>query len=484
MKTKNRDNLAYTYSGPDRYHALVGQIMAALGYVGGHEVRHIGADIRLIEADEHIFLSCDFEDWHSEAVLLRPQQLRSDIKDCLMHWHGRAYGEALGQWGTLIGVRPTKLVHHLLDRGLDTTAAEKYLRQSYQVEAETAQRLVDMAILQRPYVRHGDREIALYIGIPYCPSHCLYCSFPSRLVGMETGGQLHLFAAAIVADLADIGRLCQEYGLTVQTIYVGGGTPTCLPADVLEQILAAIEQFLPVKEYTVEAGRPDTVTPAILELLYRYGVSRVSVNPQTMQQHLLNALGRRHTTDDIYRMYSQVKQVGFPVVNMDFIAGLPGQTVEDMQENMKIVCQLAPENVTIHTLALKKRAPLFNHPLRDQIPASETTAEMLRLCRTVLTEKGYIPYYMYRQKYMAASFANVGYALPGTIGVYNIEMMEERQTVLAAGPGGATKFVLPDGHSLNKLYMPKEIDQYVQALPDRMEQRRHLCAILYGGEDL
>jgi oxygen-independent coproporphyrinogen-3 oxidase len=413
--------------------------------------------------------------------VLQSDQLRSVVKDCLLHWYSRAYGIPLSPWGTLIGVRPTKLVHHLFDQGMDTAAAESCLRRTYHVAAETAADLVRIADLQRPYVRRDAKKVSLYIGIPFCPSHCLYCSFPSRLIGAETAGQLQAFADAVTADLADIYRLCRQYDLQVHTIYMGGGTPTCLPEKILEQILRAVEPFLPAAEYTVEAGRPDTAT--VLPLLRRYGVDRISVNPQTMQQRILDALGRHHTVEDIYSMYEQAKRIGFPVVNMDFIAGLPGQTVEDMQENMKIVCQLVPENVTIHTLALKKRAPLFHNPLRQDIPSEQDTADMVHLCRASLMKQGYIPYYLYRQKYMATTFANVGYALPGKAGVYNIEMMEERQTVLAAGPGGATKFVLPDGHSLSKVYMPKEIERYVQALSDRMVQRRHLCAISYGGED-
>lgn len=484
MKTKSRQNLAYIYRGPAAYHSWIGQIMATLGYTGGHEERQVGAVVHIALKEDHLFISCEFEQWHSEATLLRDNAVRNDVKDCLLHWHSRAYGIPLSQWGTLIGVRPIKLVHHLFDQGIKSAEAEDYLRRMYHVQAETAQQLVHMADVQRPYVWPRAKHIALYIGIPFCPSHCLYCSFPSRLVGNETGENLHQFAEALVTDINSIHDLCRQYDLTVDTIYVGGGTPTCLPTDVLERILKAIQVFLPATEYTVEAGRPDTVTPAILQLLRRYGVDRISVNPQTMQQRILNALGRLHRVDDIYRMYNQAKQIGFPIVNMDFIAGLPGQTVEDMQENMKIVCQLAPENVTIHTLALKKGAPLFHHPLRQEIPSEQVTAHMLQICQRVLTEQGYIPYYLYRQKYMAATFANVGYALPGTLGVYNIEMMEERQTVLAAGPGGATKFLLPDHHSLSKLYMPKEIDKYVQTLPQNMVRRHHLCANIYGGEDL
>ena len=482
------DLQTYSYSGPERYHSLVGQVMASLGYVGGRECRTIGAAVVLEERDGRLRLSCAFGGdgaWRSETWLCQPGEERTHIKDCLLHWHEQFSGKPKSPWGTLIGVRPTKLVHRLFDEGMDAEEARRHLCGRYEVAEDTAKFLVQMAAVQRPYVTGGKKDISVYVGIPYCPSHCVYCSFPSRLIGEENDGILQDFADAVVADIEDMNRLCRQYGLRIRSAYVGGGTPTCLPLPILRRLMTAMSSvFAGAEEWTVEAGRPDTASEDVLALLRRCGVTRISVNPQTMQQRLLDAIGRRHTTEDIYRMYERCRQMAFPVVNMDFIAGLPGQTAADMRENMEIVCQLHPENVTIHTLALKKRAPLFHHPLREKIPSAEEVGAMLDVCRQTLQKGGYGPYYMYRQTYMAASFANVGYALPGAISPYNIEMMEERGTVLAAGPGGATKFVRSDGHSLEKLYMPKDIDRYIEALPENMRQRRRLCAIIYGGEDL
>lgn len=483
-----QDMQTYTYSGPQEYHSFIGQVMASLGYVGGHECQHIGAEVAVREDNGRMWLSCAFGSdgaWRSEVCLIRSGRERTDIKDCLLHWHERFSGKPKSPWGTLIGVRPTKLVHRLFDEGMNDGDAQSYLRRQYEVSEELASFLVRMAAVQRPYVMKNTKDISVYIGIPYCPSHCIYCSFPSRLIGQETEACLEAFADAVIADVEDIGRLCEQYGLHIRTAYVGGGTPTCLPEPILSRLMTAMSRvFAGAEEWTVEAGRPDTASAACLSLLRNSGVTRISVNPQTMQQSILDAIGRKHTVEDIYHMYDRCRQMAFPVVNMDFIAGLPGQTLDDMRENMEIVCQLHPENVTIHTLALKKRAPLYHHSLRESIPSAEEVGAMLDICRQMLRKGGYDPYYMYRQTYMAASFANVGYALPGTISPYNIEMMEERNNVIAAGPGGATKFVCPDGHSLEKLYMPKDIDRYMQALPENMRQRRHLCAIIYGGEDL
>ena len=479
----------YTYCGPESLHSLIGQVMASLGYVGGRESRDVGAAITLRDDGSHLYVGCTFTDdgwsWSSEIGLLSKEDPRKIVKDCLIHWHQRFLGHGPGPWGTLIGVRPTKLVHHLFDQGLDEKAAEKVLTDDYDVAEKTARDLVAMAQLQRPYVTDRGRKLALYVGIPYCPSHCLYCSFPSRLIGGEGEDQLTAFRDAMLRDFDDLAALCRDYDLDVTSLYVGGGTPTCLPQPVLQPLMERLAKNFPnAGEWTVEAGRPDTAEEGVLTMLKGCGVNRISVNPQTMQQHLLDALGRRHRVEDIYTMYEACRKAGFSVINMDFIAGLPGQTVADMQENMEIVCKLHPENVTIHTLALKKRAPLFHHDLREQIPPAEVTGRMVSLCQSVLEDGGYVPYYMYRQKYMAASFANIGYALPGTVSAYNIEMMEERQSVLAAGPGGATKFLGRDGHTLEKVYMPKDVNTYIQALDDKIARRRRLCAIVYGGEDI
>lgn len=479
----------YTYDGPERFHSLVGQVMASLGYVGGREIRDVGAAVVVRDDGGHLYVGCTFQDggapWSSEARLVGTDRERASLKDCLIHWHNRFCGHGPSPWGTLIGVRPTKLVHHLFDQGFTADQAEQALQTSYCVAPAVARDLVAMARLQRPYVTDRGRKVALYVGIPYCPSHCLYCSFPSRLIGREGEAELTAFRDAVLADLDDLADLCRTYDLEVTSLYVGGGTPTCLPLPVLEVMMTRLARNFPAaREWTVEAGRPDTATPDMLAMLRQAGVDRISVNPQTLQQHLLDALGRRHRVEDIYTMYEDCRKLGFSVINMDFIAGLPGQTVADMQENMEIVCKLHPENVTIHTLALKKRAPLFHHELRAAIPPAEETGHMVRLCQSILTAGGYVPYYMYRQKYMAASFANIGYALPGSVSAYNIEMMEERQSVLAAGPGGATKFLCRDGHTLEKVYMPKDVDAYVQALAERIAQRRRLCAIIYGKEDV
>ncbi|ERT57082.1 coproporphyrinogen dehydrogenase HemZ [Megasphaera vaginalis (ex Srinivasan et al. 2021)] len=478
---------SYTYRGPETYHSHVGQIMACLGYSGGHEPRTVGAQVVIEESGGNCRLCCRFLQAGAVAerqALLTARRERQEMKDYLLQWHRDIYHLPPSPWGSLIGVRPTKLVHHILDSGVSPQAAVGRLQETYGVAEKTASELVKMALLQRPYVTNRQRRAAVYVSIPYCSSHCLYCSFPSRLIGGEEPSHLAGFLARLEADGAAAAALCREFALTVDAVYVGGGTPTCLPLPLLERLLRILQPLVTAAtEWTVEAGRPDTATAEKLQLLKRYGVNRISVNPQTMQQPLLDLLGRRHRIEDIYTMMALCKKLAFPVINMDFIAGLPRQTPENMQENMEIVCQLGPENVTIHTLALKKGAPLFHHDLRRAIGTAEAVTAMVDYCREKLQRAGYVPYYLYRQKYMAAGLANIGYALPGAIGRYNIEMMEERQTVIGIGPGSASKFISPTSNRMEKLYMPKDITRYGQILAAQLEERRRLCTVVYGGED-
>ena len=473
---------AYVYTGPDDWHGLVGQVLASLGYVYDSDGKE--AAVRLTSRRKSLVLDGYFTDPNGQACNFGPYVVttKKEVKNYLLEACLTLTKRPPSPWGKLTGVRPIKLVHTLLDEGLSPEGVRHRLCKDFDVADRMADLLVQVAVTQRPYVvQHETRDAALYVGIPYCASHCLYCSFPSRLVGNERAERLLDFTNKLIEDIQDVQRLCSDTGIRIDSIYVGGGTPTSLSVEAVERIMSALRPLSEAcREWTVEAGRPDTMTEEKARILRACGVDRISINPQTMQQHLLDALGRRHTVKDIYRMFDYCRNAGFSVINMDFIAGLPGQTVEDMRQNLEAVCQLAPENVTIHTLALKKGAPLFRHTLREEIPPVQVVEEMVTSAEEALCRQEYVPYYLYRQQYMAAEFANIGYAKDGAVSRYNIEMMEERQTVLGVGPGSATKFIVPH-IKMEKMYMPKDIGQYTEALTERMKRRRLLCTSVYEG---
>ena len=383
-------------------------------------------------------------------------------------------------WGALTGVRPVKLPTRAMLRGDTPAQAREELEREYRVSPARAELAVDCArasLAVRRALR--PREVSLYIGIPFCPTRCAYCSFVSADVG-RTLKLVDPYVEALLREIDALAPVLEELGLTIRSLYMGGGTPTTLSARQLEQVLARCRQVLPLEgcsEYTVEAGRPDTITREKLEVLRDQGIGRISINPQTLQDHVLGAIGRRHTARDILDAYALARQVGFSSINMDLIAGLPRDDFSGFRRSLEGVLALAPENITVHTLALKKGSRLMEalggaggQREEDQVP------RMLDLSRDTLRARGYLPYYLYRQKYMSGSLENVGWSLPGTESLYNIVMMEELQTVLALGAGGVTKLIDPDTGAILRLANPKYPQDYLSAGAGRAERLERIRA--------
>jgi len=379
-------------------------------------------------------------------------------------------------WGSLTGVRPTKLPTRALWEGGTPAQAQKELEKTYHVSPLRARLAVDCA-------RHSvaakksllPDEISLYIGIPFCPSRCVYCSFVSAAVD-KCLPLVSPFVEGLCREIAAAGELLRETGQKIRTVYMGGGTPTTLSAEQLEQVLSAVEEHLPLErctEFTVEAGRPDTITQSKLAVLARHGVGRVSVNPQSMDDAVLARMGRPHTGEDIRRAYEQVRAAGDLVVNMDLIAGLPGDTARGFEQSLRAVMELGAENITVHTLALKKGSRLMEEG--GDLPAAEEVAVMLDGAWKALEAAGYEPYYLYRQKYMSGSFENVGWTRPGFESLYNIAMMEELHTILALGGGGVTKLVWPGTGRIERLSNPKYPQEYLRDMEKLCREKRELA---------
>ena len=424
------------------------------------------------------------EERFSAAELTRPPEA---IYHTLQHALKLAFYQAgtalLGQeppWGALTGVRPVKLPTRSMAAGASPEQARKQLEEEYHVSPQRAQLAADCAKASLAAQRSlGDREVSLYLGIPFCPSRCAYCSFVSADVG-RTLKLVDPYVEALEEEIDAMGRLLRELGLSVRSFYMGGGTPTTLSPVQLGRLLTACHQALPLErctEYTVEAGRPDTITREKLEVLRDQGVGRISINPQTLEDHVLSAIGRRHTAGDILEAYATAREVGFASINMDLIAGLPQDSFGGFQRSLEGVLALAPENITVHTLALKKGSALMERG--GALPSGEETGRMLDFSREVLTHSGYLPYYLYRQKYMSGSLENVGWARPGTESLYNIVMMEELQSVISLGGGGVTKLIEPKSGKLFRLTNPKYPHDYLSA-QEKLEQHRREIAAFYA----
>ena len=341
-------------------------------------------------------------------------------------------------WGILTGVRPGKLAHKLLDSGLSCDELPQYLERHYLLPHGQAQLLTEICLRQRQLLPAAEKQVGIYIGIPFCPTRCSYCSFPSGIVPLEEELQ-QKFLNFIEQDMLTVVQLLSMYSLNVTAVYIGGGTPTSLSETAFARLIAltARHLLLPgVREFTVEAGRPDCFSAEKLKVMEACGVNRISVNPQTLHDKTLKAIGRSHTVQDFYRSYDLVRHSGIKTVNTDLIIGLPGETADDVRASLDGIRALAPDNLTVHTLTLKKSAPIFGAQFSSL--TAEDAEALVAYGSETAAAMGMLPYYLYRQHYMLGNLANIGYAASGSASLYNIQMMEERHVVLGIGPASAT----------------------------------------------
>ena len=368
-------------------------------------------------------------------------------------------------WGMLTGVRPVKLPTREMAAGATPEQARASLERDCYVSPERAELAVDCAQASLNAQRTlKEDEVSLYVGIPFCPTRCAYCSFVSADVGRALK-LIDPFLDALCRELTATGAMLADAGLRVRTVYFGGGTPTTLSAPQLDRLMGELADHIDLSgctEYTVEAGRPDTITAEKLAVLARRGCSRVSVNPQTMQDAVLERMGRAHRADDILRAYALARESGIGCINMDLIAGLPGDSAAGFRASLEQVLALGPENVTVHTLALKKGSRLMEEG--GGLPSGAAVADMLDFAWAALRAAGQRPYYLYRQKYMSGSFENVGWCRPGAESLYNICMMEELHTIVSLGGGGVTKLVDRATGYIERLANAKYPQEYIQKI--------------------
>lgn len=380
-------------------------------------------------------------------------------------------------WGILTGIRPTKLVHAALHEGWDDARIDAYLEEAYKVSPTKR-------ILMREVAKHEvsvleknkPGEISIYIGIPFCPTRCIYCSFTAySLEAMHQ--QVEPYLEALFKEISFVAEA--KKNLPIRSLYIGGGTPTSLNEDQLERLLhhvATSFDLSQIEEYTVEAGRPDTITEEKLRIMKAHGVGRISINPQSMNQKTLDAIGRRHSVEDIKKVFRTARALGHDNINMDMILGLPGEEVEDVAYTLAELKALGPENITVHTMAIK-RASKLREALEEEdatihLAEGEKIQQMLALCEQEMAKMGLKPYYMYRQKNMLGNFENVGYAAPGTEGIYNIEIMEEAQSIIALGAGAITKMVYENGTRIDRIPNVKSLKDYIERIDEMIERKR------------
>lgn len=395
------------------------------------------------------------------------------IKLNLYHIFREKLNKKSAPWGILHGVRPTKIVHRFMEQGLDREKLLIRLQNDYEVSRKKADLLVDIAYLQLPFFQKAadPRLISVYIGIPFCPSRCLYCSFPSSILPSAEITKKYL--QTLNYEITKIKQLIDEYDFKIQSIYLGGGTPTSLNEVDFEDLLSLISQSFKssyLEEFTVEAGRPDSLNLNKAKCIVKYGADRISVNPQTMQDRTLRLIGRKHESADILRAFAQVRQAGLKHINADLIIGLPGENENDAADTIKKVIELAPDDITLHALALKKGSEL--KLIKDDIvlPDDETVQNMSKIMTEAIADYGLRPYYLYRQGYMSGQLENVGYSREGSESVYNIQIMGERQTILGIGGAATSKIVYP-GKRLQTSFNAKDLHTYLNSIDKYIERR-------------
>ena len=379
-------------------------------------------------------------------------------------------------WGSLTGIRPTKIALSRLEDGWKEDDIRRFMKETYMTSDEKINLSVEIAAREKCLMEpiNYDSGYSLYVGIPFCPTTCLYCSFTSYPIS-KWKGRTGLYLEALFKELEYTAEKMK--GRPLDTIYFGGGTPTSLPAEDIDAILCKLEQLFDTKnvlEFTVEAGRPDSITEEKLKVLASHGISRISINPQTMNQKTLDLIGRRHTVENVKEKFHMARALGFDNINMDLIMGLPGEDLDDVKHTLEEIEALKPDSLTVHSLAIKRAARLnmFKEEYADL--KISNTPEMIALSEACARRMGMEPYYLYRQKNMAGNFENVGYSLPGKACLYNILIMEELATIVACGAGTTTKVVFPSENRRERCENVKEVEQYISRIDEMIGRKEKI----------
>lgn len=410
----------------------------------------------------------------SEELISSKKAFKNEFKKFFYESLCEMTGKKL-PWGNLTGIRPTKLALGMLEEKKSDDEIRVFLEKEHFVSTQKAELSIEIAKREKELLStiHYEDGYSLYVGIPFCPTTCLYCSFTSYPV-CSYKDRIDEYIDCLLKEMALTAEICRDKVL--DTVYIGGGTPTTLEAEQLDRLLKGIKKYFcleQVKEFTVEAGRADSITREKLSILYQHGVTRISINPQTMKEKTLKLIGRRHTVQQVKDAFYLARELGFTNINMDLILGLPEETVSDVSETISEIKRLAPDSLTVHSLAVKRASKLKQWIEEHGISMLQNTDETMEMATQGARELNLKPYYLYRQKNMAGNFENVGYAAEGKFGIYNILIMEEKQTIMALGAGSITKRVFADGR-IERCDNVKDVALYIEKIDEMLERKRKL----------
>lgn len=380
-------------------------------------------------------------------------------------------------WGILTGVRPTKLYHKYRREGLEHEAIKERLFSEYRISAGKTDLMgviADRQLNAIPDLDSIGNEVSVYIGIPFCPTKCAYCTFPAFAIHRKNG-KVESFLDALHEEIRVMGKWMQERNLTITSVYYGGGTPTSIEAHEMDALYQTMAESFPnlekIREVTVEAGRPDTITPEKIEILKKWKIDRISVNPQSYTDETLKAIGRHHTVQETIDKFWLSREMGMTNINMDLIIGLPNEGMEEFKHSLAETQKMQPESLTVHTLSFKRASEMSRNKKKYKVADRETAEAMMEMAREWTEENGYVPYYLYRQKNILGNLENVGYSKPDEESIYNILMMEELQTIIGIGCGASSKFIDRNTGKIEQFYNPKDPAAYILTYEDSINKK-------------
>ncbi len=427
----------------------------------------------------------ELEGWSTEKEYFR-QLIKAVSRVYLMVLQD--YTGITQKWGILTGVRPTKLLHRHVQKGTPLAEAHRQLKEEYLItdeKIELMQKIVDRQLAVIPDLYELKKEVSIYIGIPFCPTKCAYCTFPAYAINGRQGS-VDSFLGGLHYEMREVGKWLKENGIKITTVYYGGGTPTSITAEEMDMLYEEMYESFPdvkdIREITVEAGRPDTITPEKLEVLKKWNIDRISINPQSYIQETLKAIGRHHTVEETIDKFHLARGMGMNNINMDLIIGLPGEEVPEFQHTLDETEKLMPESLTVHTLSFKRASEMTRNKQRYKVADRDEIVRMMDLAEEWTEKHDYAPYYLYRQKNILGNLENVGYALKNQESLYNIMIMEEQQTIIGLGCGASSKFVHPVTGTISQLANPKDPKSYNDSFKHYTEEKIKILEDLFSRE--
>ncbi|MEG1255451.1 coproporphyrinogen III oxidase [Clostridium sp.] len=448
-------------------------------------------DIEFVDEDEGLFINIDEdtilihgENGSTSYKVNKEYRLSEEVKKAVFVYLREVTGKLL-PWGTLVGIRPSKKALDLLEKGYTEEQVISEFKDRHETQEEKSKLCMDVARYEKNIVNKDKNTISVYVGMPFCPTRCVYCSFTSNPIG-SCKPIVKDYLYSLTKEITSISKYIEEKGLTIESVYFGGGTPTSINEeefeDIMNKIYRSFVQGKDVKEFTVECGRADSITESKLLSMKKYNVNRISINPQTMNDETLKIIGRNHNSDDVEKCFKLARKLGFDNINMDMIIGLPSENLTHINNSCKKIFQLQPDNITIHGMSIKRGSKLYENMVNNKkyrVPEQQELNNMYGATKQLSQDLNMKPYYMYRQKNMVGSMENVGYCTDEKICIYNIQMIEEKQTIIALGADGVSKVVFLDENRIERFANVKDVREYNKRIDEMISKKIALLDTLY-----